>query len=158
MRRPRDAASQSKLPTRMKVTRILLTIVSTFALAAGVFAADEDTPLTKEMTALNKNLRTLKRQIADGSKKEENLKLIDTIKKHFDTAKDMEPASTKDQPADKKAAYVAKYKEEIAATVKDFDALAEAVKGDKADEAKTILDKLQKDKEQGHKDYRVDDK
>jgi Cytochrome b562 len=142
----------------MKTLTLLLTLVSTLALGFHVLADEDDTPLAKEMSALNKNLRTLKRQVADASKKDDNLKLVEGIEKHLDTAKDLEPALTKDQPADKKAAFIAKYKEQIDATKKDFDALADAIKADKADEAKTLIEKLQKDKEKGHKDFKAEDK
>ncbi len=146
----------------MKAITALLTLATafTFALSPGntAFAADDDTPLTKEMNGVNKDLRKLKKQVADASKKDENIGLVDDIKKHLVTGRDMEPATTKDQPADKKAAFIAKYKEQIDSTIKDFDALSAAIKADKADEAKTLLEKLQKDKEQGHKDFRPDDK
>ena len=141
----------------MKFTTTLFALAAT--LAFGLHAiADDDTPLSKEMSALNKQLRTLKKQATDASKKDDNIKLVEGIKEHLAKAKDMEPATTKDQPADKRAAYVAKYKEEIESTTKDFDSLEEALKADKADDVKTLIEKLQKDKEQGHKEFKADDK
>jgi Cytochrome b562 len=150
-------ASSTKPSTPMKITTTLLTVASSLILAFGAVAADNDeTPLYKEMNAANKDLRKLKKQVADATKKDDNIKLVEDIRKHFDTAKDMEPAATKDQPADKKAAYLAKYKEEIDSVSKDWAALEDAIKADKTDDAKTLLEKLAKDKEQGHKDFNPD--
>jgi thymidylate synthase len=142
----------------MKFTTTLLTLTATLALGFHGFAADDDTPLSKEMSGLNKQLRTLKKQIADTSKKDDNVKLVEGMKEHLTKAKDLEPATAKDVAADKKADYIAKYKQQIDATAKDFDSLEEAIKGDKADDAKKVLEKLQKDKEQGHKDFKAEDK
>jgi len=142
----------------MKFTTTLLTLAATLALGFNVMAGDDDTPLAKEMSALNKQLRTLKKQVADASKKDDNVKLVEGIKEHLAKAKDLEPATTKDIAADKKAAYIAKYKEQMDATAKDFEALETAIKADKQDEVKTLLEKLGKDKEQGHKDFKADDK
>lgn len=158
MRRAQPSRCQN-FNTTMKVPVILLTLATSLALGfSAIAAADDDTPLSKEMSALNKDLRKLKKQSADATKKDENVQLVESIKGHLAKAKDMEPATTKDQPADKKAAYLDKYKEQIAATTKDFDSLEEAIKADKQDEVKTLIDKLQKDKEQGHKDFKADDK
>ena len=78
----------------------LLTLAATLAigLSAG-FAKEDDTPLMKEMKAMNKSLRTLKRQVADATKKDENVALIAGIKKNLDASIKLEPAQTKDIPA-----------------------------------------------------------
>ena len=46
----------------------LLTLTAVAALGFNVaFAADDDTPLAKAMKVVNKNIRTMKRQIDDAS-------------------------------------------------------------------------------------------
>jgi len=137
----------------------LLTIAATLAIGFNVaLAADDDTPLAKEMKAMNKDLRKLKKQVADASKKDENLGLVADIKTHLDAANKLEPAKTKDVPAGEKAAYLEKYKKEMAELTKTYDDLGAAIKDGKADDAKKALDKLSDDKEQGHKDFAPDDK
>lgn len=137
----------------------LLTIAATLAIGFNVaLAADDDTPLAKEMKAMNKDLRKLKKQVADASKKDENLGLISDIKTHLDAATKLEPAKTKDVPAGEKAAYLEKYKKEMGELTKTYDDLGAAIKEGKADEAKKTLDKLSDEKEQGHKDFAPDDK
>ena len=120
--------------------------------------ADDDTPLAKEMKTVNKSIRTMKRQIDDPAKKDDNLQLIATAKKSLDECLKLEPAKTKDVPAADKAAYVDKYKSEMKEVVKTFDDLEAAVKDGKTDDAKKIFEKLADQKEKGHKDFNPDDK
>ncbi len=142
----------------MKFTS-LLALVAVAALGTNVaFAADDDTPLAKSMKVVNKNIRTLKRQVDDPSKKDDNLALIAAAKKSLDESLKLEPAKTKDVPAAEKAAYLEKYKNEMKEVVKTFDDLEAAVKDGKTDEAKKIFEKLADEKEKGHKDFNPDDK
>lgn len=134
--------------------KTLLTLALSAVFALGTAVAD-DTPLGKSMSSMNKSLRTLKRQIADPAKKEDNLALVKKINEAVVEACKHEPAKAKDQ-ADK-AAYLAKYKEQMDALGKSFAELETAIKEDKQDDAKKILAKLSEQKEKGHKDFGVDD-
>jgi phage-related minor tail protein len=136
-------------------SRILLSTALIFSLAGGAFAADEDTPLTKEMSTMNKSLRTIKRQLADPAKKADNLELIGKVKKAIDTGHGLDPKKTKDQ-ADK-VAYTKKFKEQMIELGKTVGELEAAIKVDKQDDAKKALDKIYQLKEKGHKDFGVDD-
>jgi hypothetical protein len=136
----------------------LLTLVATLAIGFNVaLAAEDDTPLAKEMKAMNKSLRALKKSAADPAKKDDNLALIAGIKTHLDAATKLEPAKTKDIPAAQKPAYLEKYKKELADLGKTYDDLASAIKDGKADDTKKAIDKLADQKEQGHKDFYPDE-
>jgi len=137
----------------------LLTLAAVLAVGFNVaIAADDDTPLAKEMKVVNKSIRTMKRQIDDASKKDDNLALIATAKKSLAECLKMEPAKTKDVPAGEKAAYLDKYKSEMKEVAKTFDDLEAAVKDGKTDDAKKIFEKLADEKEKGHKDFNPDEK
>lgn len=137
----------------------LLTLAAVLAVGFNVaIAADDDTPLAKEMKTVNKSIRTLKRQVDDASKKDENLALIATAKKSLDECLKLDPAKTKDVPAGEKAAYLDKYKAQMKDVIKTFDDLEAAVKAGKADDAKKIFEKLSDEKEKGHKDFNPEDK
>ncbi len=136
----------------------LLTLALTLAIGAGAAFAEEDTQLTKEMKVVNKNLRTLKRQVEDASKKDENLKLIADSQKAIEASLKLEPAKTKDVPAADKAAYLDKYKAQMNDLAKSFTELDAAVKAGKADDAKKVFEKLSEQKEKGHKDFAPDEK
>lgn len=136
----------------------LLTLALTLAISSTFTFAEEDTPLAKEMKVVNKNLRTLKRQVEDASKKDENLALIAAAKKSIDAALKLEPEKTKDVPAGEKAAYLQKYKAQMGDLGKTFDELDAAVKAGKVDDAKKLFEKLSEEKEKGHKDFAPDEK
>ena len=77
------------------------------------------------MSAINKSLRYMKRQLADASKKAgEPRAPQEDQAANTEASHKLEPTKTKDQ-ADK-AAYMAKYKEEMSALGKSFDELEEA--------------------------------
>ena len=59
--------------------KTLLTFVATLAMGFSAIAADDHTPLEKQMATINKSLRALKRGIADPAKKQENLDLLKKI-------------------------------------------------------------------------------
>ncbi len=78
----------------------LLTLAATLAVGLNfAFAADDDTELAKQMKITNKSLRTLKRQIDDASKKDDNLALIATAKKSVEESTKLDPAKTQDLPS-----------------------------------------------------------
>lgn len=137
----------------------LLTLALTLAFGCtAAFAAEDDTPLTKEMKTMNKSLRALKKQVADATKKDDNLALVATIKKSLDAAAKLEPAKTKEVPAAEKTAYLDKYKAQMTDLAKTYDELEAAIKADKADDVKKALDKLSEQKEKGHKDFAPEEK
>jgi hypothetical protein len=132
----------------------LLAFVSALALCVSFAAADEkDTPLSKEMSGINKSLRTLKKQAQDPAKKAENLALIEKIKGGIAAAIKEEPAKTKDQPTADKSAYLEKYKKEMEQLDKTFDELKAAIEKGDNEAAKKIFAKLGEEKEKGHKDF-----
>lgn len=151
----RQAAALRK-PYNNKTMKMktLLTFVAALAMGFTAVAAEDHTPLEKQMATINKSLRSLKRSIGDAGKKEENLALLKKINEAVVEACKLEPKKTKDQ-ADK-AAYLTKYKEQMDALGKTFFALEEAIKADKPDEAKAIFEKLAEQKEKGHTDFEVD--
>jgi soluble cytochrome b562 len=135
----------------------LLAFVSAFAVAASLAVADEDTPLSKEMSAMNKALRQLKKTASDPAAKAANLAAIDKIKANVTASVKLEPAKTKDQPAAEKEAYLEKYKKQMAELEKTFDDLKAAVtKGDEAG-IQAAFEKLSDQKEKGHKDFAPDE-
>jgi hypothetical protein len=138
----------------MKI-KTLLTLLAAIAMSfTTAIAADDDTPLGKQMAVINKNLRQLKRGLADPTKKEANLELLKNINEAVVEACKFEPKSIAGKP--NKAELMTKYKEQMDALGKTFFALETAIKNDKADEAKAIFEKLSEQKEQGHKDFEVD--
>ena len=140
----------------MKI-KTVLTLLTALALSVNLTFAEDETALGKEMKTMNKSLRTLKRQVGDTTKKDENLQLLATIKKTIEESAKLEPAKAKDVPAAEKAAYIEKYKKQIADLGKSFDEVEAAVKADKPEEAKKAFEKIGEEKEKGHKDFGADE-
>lgn len=141
----------------MKI-KTLLTLLAAAALSLHpAFAGEDDTLLAKQMKTMNKSLRTLKKQVADPAKKDENLQLLATIKKSLDESAKLEPMKTKDVPAADKAAYLEKYKTELTDLGKTFDEVEAALKADKPDDAKKAFEKISEQKDKGHKDFAPED-
>jgi cytochrome c556 len=141
-------------PIPMKI-KTLLTVLTAASLGFTAYAADDETPLSKQMSVMNKNLRTVKRQLGDSAKKEDNLALVGKVKSALDEAHKLEPKKTKDQ-ADKPT-YTKKYKDEMVDLGKAVGELEAAIKVDAKDKAEAALKKIYELKEKGHKDFGVDD-
>ena len=133
----------------------LLTLLAAFAITVPAFA-EEDTPLAKEMEKIGKALKGVNRDIADASKKDENLKRIADAKAANQAATKFEPAKTKEVPAADKAKFLAGYKTAMEDAGKLLDSLKAAVEAGKTDDAKAVMDKLNKAKKDGHKEYKAD--
>jgi superfamily I DNA and RNA helicase len=125
-------------------------------LTLGFTAHAEDTPMEKEMSSMNKAYKALKKSLEDPAQKAENLKLIAEIKKTAEASAKMEPKTTADQPAAGKAAYLEKYKAQMAAFSKEINALEAAVNAGNAAAAKASFDKLNEMKKKGHEDFKKD--
>jgi soluble cytochrome b562 len=136
----------------MKI-RFLLTPLAVVAACLGTAIAEDDTPLSKEMSSMNRNLRTLKRQVADASKKDDSLALVEKMKANVAASTKLEPAKTSEQPAADKAAYIEKYKAQMADLDKALDELKAAIEKGDAEGAQKIFEKLSDLKEKGHKDF-----
>ena len=125
-------------------------------LALGISVQAEDTPMEKEMGAMNKAYKALKKTVEDPAQKAENLKLIAEIKRTAEVTTKMEPKTTADQPAAGKAAFLEKYKAQMADFSKEVAALEAAVNAGNTAAAKASFDKLNELKKKGHEDFKKD--
>jgi superfamily I DNA and RNA helicase len=125
-------------------------------LTLGLSSYAEDTPMEKEMSAMNKAYKALKKSVEDPAAKAENLKLIADIKKTTETSSKMEPKTTADQPAAGKAAYLEKFKAQMDAFSKEVAVLEAAVTAGNTAAAKASFDKLNDLKKKGHEDFKKD--
>jgi len=141
----------------MKLKTLLTAVMALAFGATSAMAKDDDTPLSKEMSALNKALRTVKRQAADPAKKADNLALVATMKQKVATSLKYEPAKTKDQPAAEKPAYLEKFKKQMGEVDKALDELKGAIEAGNGDAATKVFEKLADIKEKGHKDFGADE-
>jgi soluble cytochrome b562 len=146
--------SKTNNTTQMKLKK-LFTLLAAFAIAVPVFA-EEDTPLGKEMEKIGKALKAINRNVADASQKDANLAKIAEAKTACAASLKYEPAKTKEIPAAEKAKFVEGFKSSMQDVGKNLDALKAAIEGGKTDDAKAILEKLNSQKKEGHKQYKAD--
>ena len=138
----------------MKLTH-LFALLAAFAITVPAFA-EEDTPLGKEMEKISKNLKAVNRDIADASKKADNIKKVAEAKEACATASKLDPAKTKEISAAEKAKFLEGYKASMADLGKGLDSLKAALEAGKTDDAKTIIEKLNASKKDAHKKYKAD--
>jgi soluble cytochrome b562 len=134
----------------------LFTLLAACAIAVPAFA-EEDTPLAKEMEKISKALKAVNRNLADAAQKDANIAKVGEAQTANTAALKLEPAKTKDVPAADRPKFLAAYKTSIENVGKSLDALKAAIEGGKTDEAKTILDKLNGQKKEGHKEFKAED-
>jgi soluble cytochrome b562 len=139
----------------MKIQALFAVAVAAI-LAVPCFADDTDTPLSKEMSALNKAYRALKRGLADAAKKDENLALIEKMKVANTNALKYAPKMADEKSGAEKEKFIAEYKAMTEEMNKDIDALKAAVVGGKTEDAQKIVEKLDAAKKEGHEKFKKD--
>lgn len=112
------------------------------------------------MKGMNRALKALKGQIADASKKDENLQLINDMQRgciaakgaKFELPKDSKPASP-----DELAAIAKKFRAEMISLARQLLALEEDIIDGKTDQAKLKLDAIVELRDKEHKEFGVKD-
>ena len=145
-------------------------VLSMIALAlclgpATALRAEDDKPkdLAAHMEVINKNMKKLKKDVADSAKNESSAKLAGEACAAAAAAKEMVPAKAKEIPADKREKFVAEYKammENIPTYIERKQGLQQpdylhpsleaALKEGKNDEAQKLYDTLMGMKKTGH--------
>ena len=118
--------------------------------------ADTEKPksaLGIEMEAMNKSLRLLRRQVSDPSKKDSSLALVANMEKNAATAKSLVPARAKDVPENEREKFIAGYQSGIDELIHELAKVEEAIRGDRGDESKKLLDELQSIKRKSHEEF-----
>ena len=114
---------------------------------------DDQSPLGKEMGAMNRNFKTLSRQYADPTKKASSLELVTSIQKNVENEKKLTPSKA-EKAADKKK-YMDTFQKDLDDLGKEVAALKDAISADKPDAVKAELDKINKMKMSSHKELGV---
>ena len=142
----------------MKVTMKLLrlTLAALLLLPLSVLAQrGPESPVVKEMDGINRNIRTLNRQIADPAQKDSSLQLVDGIQKHIDAALKLTPPQVEKLEGDAKTKMLGTYQNDLNALTREVAALKQAVTDGKTDVARAELDKITKLRDSSHKELGV---
>ena len=141
----------------MKLKKLLTLLAAIAITVPAVNAADDDTPLGKEMEKLSKALKAVNRNLTDAAQKDANIAKIAEAKAACAAAVKFDPAKTKDVPAGDKAKFVTEFKASMEEVGKNLDALKAAIAGGKMDDAKALMEKLNGQKKDGHKKFKAED-
>ena len=141
----------------MKLKKLLTLLAAIAITVPALNAADDETPLGKEMEKLSKALKAVNRNLTDAAQKDANLAKIAEAKAACAAAVKFDPAKTKEVPAADKAKFVTEFKASMEEVGKNLDALKAAIAGGKMDDAKALMEKLNGQKKDGHKKFKTED-
>lgn len=140
----------------MKLNRLFTAAIAAMAFTFSAFA-QEETPLDKEMEAISKAAKLIKRKLPEAGEKAANIERTDSALKACAAAVKLEPKMTKDIPAGEKEKFLADYKAAMEEMGKDLTALKAALEADKTADAEKILEKLNEGKKAGHKKFKSEE-
>jgi soluble cytochrome b562 len=135
-----------------------LPLLATLALLAfpTFLQAQVDSPLEGQMQILARGMRQLTQQVADPAKQQENILLLEALKKAVTDSKTLDPRKTASIPADKRENFLSDYRQELDQLSGAFDQVEEAVKAGQYDKAKSLLATVNSIKKEGHGKFKVD--
>jgi len=136
----------------------LLATLATLALLAfpTYLQAQADSPLEGQMKILARGMRQLTQQVADHAKQQENIILLESLKKAVTDSKTLDPRKTASIPADKREKFLSDYRHELDELSGAFDQVEEAVKAGQYEKAKSLLATVNSIKKEGHGKFKVD--
>lgn len=141
----------------MKHLPLLATLATLALLAFPTFLqAQADSPLEGQMKILARGMRQLTQQVADPAKQQENIILLESLKKAVTDSKTLDPRKTASIPADKRENFLSDYRHELDELSGAFNQVEEAVKAGQYDKAKSLLATVNSIKKEGHGKFKVD--
>lgn len=145
------------MPFPVSIFGALLGVLAIFSVTPVLSGAEEeDTPLAKEMSVMNKSYRALKKQIGDVTKKDSSIELVQAMKKSAVAGKDYSPAKAKEVPENDKAKFAEGYKASVDGLIAHFDKIEKALVAGNNEEAKTLFNEINAMKRKGHEEFQAD--
>jgi hypothetical protein len=139
----------------MKTNSFLLA-VALFTTSSLLHAQQQDSPLEKQMQILARGKRQLTAQVADPSKQQQTVALIEMLKKASADSKTLDPRKTASLPAADREKFLAAYRAQMDKLTEVFNQIENAVKAGQYDKAKSLLGSLQSVMKEGHREFKQD--
>ena len=118
--------------------------------------ADDDSPLEGQMKILSRGTRQLSQQLADPAKQQENIALLEKLKKAAVDSKAFEPALVRQTPEAKKSSFLADFRTDLDELKDSFDQIEQAVKAGDYSKAQSLLASVNSIKKEGHAKFKKD--
>ena len=138
----------------MKKTLLLLSL--TLCLLTPLHAQEADSPLEGQMKILARGMRQLVNQVGDPSKQQENVSLLEILKRAATDSKGLSPRKTAAIPENKREAFLADYRNDLDELKDALDQVEAAVKAGQYDKAKSLIGNVNTIKKEGHEKFKVD--
>jgi hypothetical protein len=142
---------------RCVVTAFVLIIMLPVAWAENHGDEEEKTPLAKEMGAMNKAWRQVKKQAADANQNSETVKLLDQVIESCKTSVNLIPVRSEEISEDKRPAYIKAYKNEMEELTRNFESLRSLFVAGENEKAQKLIKQIDDLKKKGHKEYKPED-
>jgi len=139
----------------MKLITLLATC-SLLSLPAFLHAEESDSPLEKQMQILARGMRQLSQQVVDPSKQQENITLLESLKKAAVDSKALDPRKTARVPQADRDKFLADYRTDLDELKDAFDQIKEAVKAGQYDKARSLIATVNSIKKEGHGKFKTD--
>jgi hypothetical protein len=115
-----------------------------------------DSPLEKQMQILARGKRQLSQQVADPTKQQQNITLIESLKQAIIVSKTLDPRMMATIPAADHDQFLTAYRAELEKLTDAFNQIEDAVKAGAYDKAKSLLGSLQSIMKEGHHNFKQD--
>lgn len=138
----------------MKYTLSLLALA--LCLVNPLYAQEADSPLEGQMKILARGMRQLVNQVVDPSKQQENITLLESLKKAAVDSKALDPRKTAGVPQADREKFLADYRTDLDELKNAFDQIEEAVKAGQFDKAKSLIATVNSIKKEGHGKFKTD--
>lgn len=114
---------------------------------------DEDPVIVQHMKQMNRNLRRLRRQVADPAQREANLLLVRQMKTHAMAAQKEQPLKTPDLPEAERGPFLKAFRAQMDVLIETLTKLETALQDEKLGQAEELVKKLFDLKKEGHEKF-----
>jgi soluble cytochrome b562 len=137
-----------------KIITLIATLALGLTLAGHTARADEkETPLGDKMKIIAKSVKQLKNQIADATKQQSSIDLVEAAQKAAQDAKLLVPAKAASVPDADRPKFITDFQAQIDVLIKQFATIDTDLHNGKYDDAQKDFNDLNAIKRDGHKQF-----
>lgn len=136
--------------------KILLLLALPLCFLNPLQAQETDSPLEGQMKILARGMRTLGNQVGDPAKQQDNVTLLETLKKAAIDSKGLSPRKTATIPEKDREKFLADFRTDLDELNDTLNQVEEAVKAGQYDKAKSLIGSVNTIKKEGHGKFKTD--
>jgi len=136
--------------------RFFPTFLALILATAPAMLRAQDSDLEGQMKILARGLRQLSQQVADPSKAQENMALLESMKKASVASAAIEPRKTSDIPQADREKFLSGYRMQMEKLVGTLGEMEDALKSSQFEKAQSLLGTVKAERKEGHDLYKKD--